>query len=259
MKEDKSIVRQSGKFTLLMPAAIFLECIMEYRQPFYGEYPITQKYGEVIDGVTVGGKPHTGIDYACPVGTPILASESGTVIFSGWDTTGYGNCVIIRHDDDQATVYAHLDQIPKGIYVGAKVNKGQVIGYSGYTGNVVPEGPAGAHLHFEARKHWNNFKSHFDPMDLPLHCEYDAPTPAPLKEADAFHPDEIVQVVCPLGAKAWYRGFGGYTTFCKGTKLLFTGNTVQHNGYTYMECVPLTYSLYVAVNDGDTQILDNGE
>ena len=45
---------------------------MSYRQPFVGDYPITQKYGEIIPGVTLNGKPHTGIDYGCPMHTKIL-------------------------------------------------------------------------------------------------------------------------------------------------------------------------------------------
>ena len=56
---------------------------MNYRQPFDGSYPITQGYGDTDTSAF-----HTGIDYACPTGTPILASEAGTVMFAGWDNTG---------------------------------------------------------------------------------------------------------------------------------------------------------------------------
>ena len=134
---------------------------MNYRQPFVGDYPITQRYGEVIPGVTKNGKPHTGIDYACPVNTPVLASADGIVLKAGWDSTGYGNCVIILHAKDRATLYAHLKEC--AVYDNQKVHQGDVIGWSGNTGN-----STGPHLHFEARKRWNDYKSHFDPMDLPL-------------------------------------------------------------------------------------------
>ena len=128
-----------------------------YRQPFTGEYPITQGYGETI----TDPKGHTGIDYGCPYGTPILASSDGIVMFAGWDNTGYGNCVIIMHTADCATLYAHLSSI--SVWNNQKVHQGDVIGYSGSTGN-----STGAHLHFEARTKWNDYDSNFDPMLLPL-------------------------------------------------------------------------------------------
>ena len=143
---------------------------MNYRQPFEKEYPITQSYGETYTSAF-----HTGIDYGCPLGTPILASESGTVFSAGWDNTGYGNCVIIQHKDGNATLYAHLQSI--AVKAGQKVKRSQVIGYSGSTGN-----STGPHLHFEARKKADDYTSHFDPMTLPLHSSIepaDMPTPAP--------------------------------------------------------------------------------
>ena len=164
---------------------------MYYRQPFAGEYPITQYYG---DNVT--SSFHTGIDYGCPAGTEILASEAGTVMFAGWDTTGYGLCVIIKHNADQSTLYAHLSKI----YVnkGDTVKQGQVIALSGSSGN-----STGPHLHFEARHTWNDYKSHFNPMDLPLHSVYDsAPdTEQPDPEPDLI-PEGICKVVC---SSAWVR------------------------------------------------------
>ena len=222
---------------------------MFYRQPFDGEYPITQGYGE-----TDTSDFHTGIDYGCPEGTPILASEAGSVVFAGWDTTGYGNCVIIQHPDGNATLYAHLKAIT--VRLGQKVERSQVIGYSGSTGN-----STGPHLHFEARRQWNDYKSHFDPMTLPLHSVIEQPVKPsePLKGADAFHADELLQVVCRDGVKAFYNlTFSGYSTYPQGTDFYYTGESTVRasNGLTYLRVVPATFSVWVAVNNGDVQMLD---
>ena len=227
---------------------------MYYRQPFEGSYPITQNYGEAGTSAF-----HTGIDYACPEGTPILASEAGTVMFAGWDNTGYGYCVIIQHADGNATLYAHLKMV--AVKTGQKVQRSQVIGYSGTTGN-----STGPHLHFEARRTWNDYKSHFDPMTLPLHSSIEPPTgntpaPAPkpaLKDADTLGPE--VEVVAPAGAWGWNADFTRrLTAFPCGTKLTFTGKTTQRLGYQYCECYPEPQKYWVAVHDNDTQILANQE
>lgn len=169
---------------------------MSYRQPFKGEYPITQKYGEVIPGVTYNNKPHTGIDYACPMHTQILASNEGTVMAAGWDLSGYGFRVILRHLDGMATLYGHLDSI--SVNVGDNVKQGQEIGISGKTGYAT-----GPHLHFEARTRWNDHTSHFDPMALPLMSFADVAENATtqpvgnsgqLKGADAFSEGDLLTV-----------------------------------------------------------------
>ena len=69
------------------------------------QWPVAQ--GVVSSGFGIrNGAMHDGVDIAAPVGTPVLAADSGVVIFSG-ALHGYGNTVIIRHDDGYATVYAH--------------------------------------------------------------------------------------------------------------------------------------------------------
>lgn len=95
---------------------------------------------------------YNGIDLAAPYGTPILASASGTVIISrgaGWNG-GYGNYVVITHDNGTQTLYAHNSQ--NIVYQGQYVVQGQVIGYVGNTGR-----STGPHLHFEIRGARNPF------------------------------------------------------------------------------------------------------
>ena len=68
-----------------------------------------------------------------------------------------------------------------------------------------------------------------------------------------------VQVTAPLGAKAWNEDFTKYDIFLQGEKLRRTGRTIKHNGYTYCEVQPEPKKYWVAVHDGDTQILDHRE
>ena len=88
-------------------------------------------------------KMHQGTDFAAPMGTPIMASGSGTVTRAKW-CGGGGNCVQIKHNSTYETIYAHMKSFAKGIRVGKKVRQGQIIGYVGSTG--ISTGP---HLHYE--------------------------------------------------------------------------------------------------------------
>lgn len=87
---------------------------------------------------------HTGVDWAAPRGTPIIATGDGVVERAGWDRGGYGNQTIIRHANGYETSYNHQSAIAKGIVEGAKVHQGQVIGWVGTTGQ-----STGPHLHYE--------------------------------------------------------------------------------------------------------------
>lgn len=89
-------------------------------------------------------RPHHGIDYVAPYGTPVSSIGSGVVIFKGC-SGGLGNTVKVKHPNGYTSVYGHLSKFGK-IKKGAKVNKGQIIGYVGSTG--LSTGP---HLHFEIR------------------------------------------------------------------------------------------------------------
>lgn len=74
---------------------------------------------------------HTGVDYAAPYNTAIYSWKDGTVIFAGWDNSGYGNFIQIRHNDGTISRYAHCNSIAVGY--GQYVSRGQVIGYVGST------------------------------------------------------------------------------------------------------------------------------
>lgn len=226
--------------------------MITYRQPFRGSWPISQSYGEVIPGITFNGKPHTGIDYACPAGTEILASADGIVMMAGWDGTGYGNVIIILHEAKKATLYAHLNKCM--VFKNQKVRQGDVIGLSGATGGTAVYPITGPHLHFEARKIWNNYTTHQDPITyLPLMSVDDSIKPAKLKGADALGKD--VEIVAPAGAWGWNKEHTRKVTALDfGTTGTYTGAHEKYNGLDYCE---ILVPLWVAVHDNETQILDN--
>lgn len=87
---------------------------------------------------------HRAIDVAANLGTPVTAADRGVVVRSGWNDQGYGNFVVIDHQIDYVTLYAHLDSIL--VAEGEVVGQGQAIGTVGSTGN-----STGPHLHFEIR------------------------------------------------------------------------------------------------------------
>ncbi|MBQ6449820.1 M23 family metallopeptidase [bacterium] len=88
---------------------------------------------------------HKAIDIANSSSGPILAADSGIVTASGWDTSGYGNKVIVDHGNGTRTLYAHLRVI--NVVEGQSVNRGDILGEMGTTGR-----STGTHLHFEIRQ-----------------------------------------------------------------------------------------------------------
>ncbi len=88
-------------------------------------------------------KMHTGVDWAAPTGTPILAAGNGTIEEAG-RKSAYGNYVRIRHANGYQTAYGHMSRLGAGVEAGVKVKQGQLIGYVGSTG--LSSGP---HLHYE--------------------------------------------------------------------------------------------------------------
>jgi murein DD-endopeptidase MepM/ murein hydrolase activator NlpD len=88
-------------------------------------------------------RPHFGIDYAAPTGTPVMSIGDGTVIAKAYQAAGGGNYLKIKHNSVYTTSYMHLSGYAPGISSGAHVRQGQVIGYVGATGLA-----SGPHLDF---------------------------------------------------------------------------------------------------------------
>jgi murein DD-endopeptidase MepM/ murein hydrolase activator NlpD len=86
---------------------------------------------------------HKGIDFAVPVGTPVMAAGGGVVQIAG-RLGGYGNYLRINHQNGYGTAYGHLSRLAPGIHAGSHVHQGQIVAYSGNTGM-----STGPHLHYE--------------------------------------------------------------------------------------------------------------
>lgn len=91
---------------------------------------------------------HPGLDIGLGEGSTVVASDTGTVTFAGWNIYGYGNLIVINHGNGFETLYAHLSSI--NVVPGQVVNQGSVIGATGNTGN-----SSGPHIHFEVRANGN--------------------------------------------------------------------------------------------------------
>ena len=87
---------------------------------------------------------HLAIDIGAGIGSPVYAADSGVVVWAGWMENGYGNVVIIDHNNNYVTVYAHLSVV--NVSCGQNIFQGSVLGSAGSTGN-----STGPHLHFEIR------------------------------------------------------------------------------------------------------------
>jgi murein DD-endopeptidase MepM/ murein hydrolase activator NlpD len=92
-------------------------------------------------------RPHHGLDYAAPLGSPVSAVGDGTVVFSGYRGE-YGKLIILRHPNGWKTYYGHLSRIARSIKRRKSIHQGDIIGYVGATGLAT-----GPHLHFEMRIH----------------------------------------------------------------------------------------------------------
>ena len=112
-------------------------------------------------------RPHHGVDYAAPTGTPVQSIGDGTVIAKGWDKKGGGNYVKIKHNSTYTTTYMHLSKFGKGISQGCKVKQGQTIGYVGSTG-----ASTGPHLDFRLQKNG----TYIDPL------KFKSPSAEPVKK-----------------------------------------------------------------------------
>lgn len=101
-------------------------------------------------------RAHKGVDYAAGRGTPVKATADGSIQYAG-NKGGYGRVVILRHGNQQTTLYAHLDRFAQNVRSGGRVKQGQVIGYVGASGLA-----SGPHLHYEFQVNGR----HVDPLKV---------------------------------------------------------------------------------------------
>lgn len=130
---------------------MFLKAPLKYnrissRFSYHRKHPVTGKV-----------KAHTAVDYAAPTGTEVHAIGDGVVTKCGWDPTGGGNRIRIKHMQGYESCYMHLSKFAKGIKAGTRVSQGQLIGYVGATGTAT-----GPHLDFRI---WEKGRP-IDPLSL---------------------------------------------------------------------------------------------
>jgi len=147
---------------------MFLKAPLKYnrissRFTYHRKHPVTGKV-----------RPHTAVDYAAPKGTPVHSIGEGVVTLCGWDGSGGGNRIKIKHNQGYESCYMHLSGFAKGIKKGSRVSQGQLIGYVGSTGR-----STGPHLDFRV---WKGGK----PMD-PLKLNSPASDPLASKYMDEFN------------------------------------------------------------------------
>ena len=147
---------------------MFLKAPLKYsrissRFSYHRKHPVT---GQV--------KAYTAVDYAAPTGTPIQAIGDGVITKLGWDSSGGGNRLRIKHSQGYESCYMHMSRFAPGLKVGSRVSQGQLIGYVGATGTAT-----GPHLDFRV---WLNGT----PID-PLTLNSPATEPLDARYLDAFN------------------------------------------------------------------------
>ena len=115
------------------------------RSPLGADFKITSGFGERFHPIKKVKKFHKGIDFKAPIGTPVYATADGIVLKTESKETGYGNRIIIQHDDQFESHYGQLSEIQ--VTKSQKVKKGDLIGLVGSSGT-----STGPHLHYEIRK-----------------------------------------------------------------------------------------------------------
>ncbi|MBS2213628.1 peptidoglycan DD-metalloendopeptidase family protein [Carboxylicivirga mesophila] len=166
-------------------------------------------------------KFHEGLDYSAPLNTPVFASQSGVVILTKSEKTGYGKRIEVEHKDSYKTLYAHLNSF--NVKEGQAVKQGDIIGYVGSSG-----GSTTPHLHFEV--HQNDKK--INPANLLVNISIDKPIEL---EDDLF--------IAPIAAKDLIKTSSGY-----GMRVHpISKKKMMHNGVDY---VAELNTNVVAIGDG---------
>jgi murein DD-endopeptidase MepM/ murein hydrolase activator NlpD len=111
--------------------------------PLSSPAPTTSSFGWRIHPISGSRRFHSGVDIGAPMGAPVVAAGTGTIVSAGW-FGGYGKAIVIQHNGIQQTLYGHLSEV--FVQPGQKIEQGTVIGRVGSTGN-----STGPHLHFETR------------------------------------------------------------------------------------------------------------
>jgi murein DD-endopeptidase MepM/ murein hydrolase activator NlpD len=117
-------------------------------------------------------RPHEGVDYAAPTGTPVWAVADGEVVFAGW-SGGFGQTVRVKHTNGYISCYGHLSRFARGLHVGQRVAQKQLVGFVGATGLAT-----GPHLDFRLARN-----GHF--VD-PLRMKIDSGEPVPPRSRSRF-------------------------------------------------------------------------
>lgn len=132
-KDTESYFNSNGRYLVNLP---LLQLPLD-------NIKVSSSFGERYHPIYKKVKLHKGVDLAAAVGTPVKSASDGTVEYIG-NRGGYGKYMRIKHNKHYSTAYAHLSKFPNNLKVGSKVKTGEIIAYSGKTGQVT-----GPHLHYE--------------------------------------------------------------------------------------------------------------
>ena len=228
---------------------------MKFLPPVFDwQIKVSQWYGKSdIDYSKWNLIGHNGIDIACPIGTPVMTVAVGKIKKTGVEPNGFGIYIVITHLDDSETIYAHLSSV---VFheVGKEFQAGEVIAYSGNTGN-----STGPHLHFGYRpKNYNKSNGY---------CGYEDPKPYLMESLipELAIPEPIQQptgkarIVCDEANVRSAPGFSGLyiKSAYKGEEYQPTGNSEISGGLKWRE-VKFEMTGWIAEKDGfGNVILEN--
>lgn len=224
-----------------------------------GENKISQRFGTNPDGYPdfykqFGYIGHNGIDFYGAKNDYIFAACDGRVSLAHYDSTGYGNLVVIVDSDGGQHYYAHQNSI--ACKVGDYLYTGNLVGYMGNTGNVIGgQYSDGTHLHYGYRPSWsdrnNGYGGFVDP--LPYFEKEDLPEMVLPPEANQLSARGWAEVVCDFGVNVRGEPAGVWRTwFPKGVRVYKTGHCEEANGLLWEQ---IEGGYYVARTDSENTIL----